>query len=382
VATRYDTARAVLEDPRFSQQPQRMPLGPSEAPPPELDADGKRSIADANLLGLDAPQHRKIRRSITSRFSVRAVRTYQEKVSSIIRDQLEHLLAQGSPVDLTEHFAEPISIRIHCLVLGIPDSHVAGFVNGFVGKSTTQEKFDFIRDMLRVKRDALAEDVLSDLLRSDLTTAEIEGIVLVLLTSGRDSVAYMIATGTVALLTNPDQAQVLRDDPDLISGAIEELMRYGTMFITLFPRTATEDIEIGGVVIREGQSVSVSPVAANRDERRFANPNEFDIRRDAFGHLGFGHGLHGCVGQQLARLELREALRQLFLGIPSLFMDHAEQLSPLPPAHPVATYQAGAVIVGWDAEAQSQRNKQQSDPDRLRQRTSLSNWRGHGLAAS
>jgi cytochrome P450 len=129
---------------------------------------------------------------------------------------------------------------------------------------------------------------------------------------------------------------------------MEEFMRVGAMFVTLFPRTATEDVEIGGTRFRAGESVSVSPVGANRDEAVFERPEEFDIARNAFGHLGFGHGLHGCVGQQVARVEITEAIGQLVAEFPALRLEHAEQLAPMPFAHPVATYEAGSVVVGWD----------------------------------
>jgi cytochrome P450 len=129
---------------------------------------------------------------------------------------------------------------------------------------------------------------------------------------------------------------------------MEEFMRVGAMFVTLFPRTATQDLEIDGTTFRAGETVSVSPVGANRDERAFERPDEFDITRDAFGHLGFGHGLHGCVGQQVARIEITEALGQLIAEFPTLRLEYAEQLGPMPFAHPVATYEAGSVVVGWD----------------------------------
>jgi cytochrome P450 len=119
------------------------------------------------------------------------------------------------------------------------------------------------------------------------------------------------------------------------------------MFLTLFPRTATEDVEIGGVKISKGQSVSVSPVSANHDERQFANPEKFDVTRDAFGHLGFGHGIHGCIGQQVARVEIREAILQLIQKVPTLQLVNSQQLEPIAFAHPVATYSAGEVLVTW-----------------------------------
>jgi cytochrome P450 len=120
------------------------------------------------------------------------------------------------------------------------------------------------------------------------------------------------------------------------------------MFVSVFPRTATEDIELEGMRFREGESVWVSPAAANRDERRFDDPDEFDVTRDAFGHVGFGHGPHGCVGQQLARVEITEAMTCLIAGVPSLSLVSAEQNDHLPFAGDLPTYQTGAVFVAWE----------------------------------
>jgi cytochrome P450 len=158
----------------------------------------------------------------------------------------------------------------------------------------------------------------------------------------------LIATTAVALLTNPEQLELLLADPDKIDSAVEEFMRYGSMFITLFPRTALEDVELEGVVVKAGQSVSVSTVAANRDPARWENPDVFDVTRDGLGHLGFSYGVHGCIGQQVARIEIAEGIRQLILGCKGLRLVEAEQLSPMPFAHPVAVYEAGAVLVEWD----------------------------------
>ncbi|HWU57579.1 MAG TPA: cytochrome P450 [Microbacteriaceae bacterium] len=356
IVTRHELARLVLEDSRFSQQPGRMPGetqdasgdGPDQQEP-ALDDDALAAMEVANLLGLDSPQHARVRRSILGRFSVRAVRGYEADATAIVARQLEHLRAQGSPADATTHFAQPISAAVHSHVLGIPQSHTDQFSRLFVGTSTAQQKMTFVREVIAAKRESLGDDVISELIRSELTDVEIAGVTFVLFTSGRDSVAYMIATTTVALLSHPEQLNALRDDPTLIIGAVEEFMRYGAMFITLFSRTATEDVDFGDVQIKMGESVSVSPVASNRDERRFENPDEFDISRDAYGHLGFGHGLHGCVGQQLARLEIRQAITQLLAGLPGLRLVEAEQEHPMPFAHPVATYEAGSVVVAWDS---------------------------------
>lgn len=350
IVTRHELARLVLEDERFSQQPQRMPgeTHGSADFSDDVDERAHEAMRVANLLGIDGEQHARIRRTILGRFSVRSARGYREDVAAIVARQLEHFKAQGSSADLTEHFAQPISAAVHCRVLGITDQLAGRFADLFVGKSTNQAKADFVRDLLDAKRIDLGDDVISELIQSDLTDAEVEGLTLVLLGSGRDSVAYMIATTTVALLQHPDQLAALRDDPELVQPAIEEFMRFGAMFITLFPRTATEDIDFGDVHFAKGESVSVSPVGANRDERKYEHPDDFDTTRDAYGHLGFGHGVHGCVGQQVARLEIREAITQMLAGLPGLYLVEAEQTQPMPFAHPVATYEAGSVIVGWE----------------------------------
>lgn len=348
IVTRYAIARDVLADGRFTVGVHRFPHPAADVEPDDLDDDARASLAASNLLALDGEQHARMRRAILSQFSFRAVRAREEEVARIVASQLDEFLGRDQPADLFAHFATPVSTRTHCLVLGVPDAFVGRFVDLFVsGGSTAQEKFDYIRDVLAAKAGNPGDDVITHLLEGEWTRIETEGILLVLMTSGRDSVAYLISTAMVALLTHPDQLAILRSDPDRIPAAIEEFMRVGAMFVTLFPRTAMEDLELDGVAIRAGTTVAVSPVAANHDERQYEDPELFDVTRDAFGHLGFGHGPHGCVGQQLARLEIREAVGRLLARAPGLRLVHAAQLAPLPFAHPVATYEAGAVEVVW-----------------------------------
>jgi len=301
------------------------------------------------LLIMDGDEHSRLRRLVTSRFSLRQARGRREWISSMVAEQLQELKSKSQPADVWVDYALPIAAKTHCRVIGIPDSEYDNFVRLFVDSSTAQQKYDFIRNVLAMRTGDPDEDVISDLLVSDeITRHETEGILRLLLGAGRDSVAYLIATTTVALLTNPEQLDLLRAEPERIDAAIEEFMRFGAMFVTVFPRTALEDVEIEGVLIKAGQSVSVSPVAANRDPLRWDNPDDFDITRDAFGHLGFSHGIHGCVGQQLARVEIGEGMRQLIQGLPGLNLVHAEQLTPMPFAHPVAVYEAGSVMVEWN----------------------------------
>jgi len=355
VINRYELAKLILEDKRFSQKPIRIPAHQvirEESDPGinvvggELATEGE--LDPGNLLFLDGEQHLKIRRAVTSRFSVRAAKGYEADIKDIVATQIKRLSAQGSPVDITEYYSEPISAHGHARVLGIPESFFKDYERLFVGKSEENEKIDYLRRVLASKKNSLADDVLSDLLKSDLSKNEIEGLTFSLMVSGRDNVAYMISTGILALLRHPDQLQALRDDPTLIDAGIEELLRISAVFLTMFPRTAMEDVEIDGVKIARGQSVSVSAVAANHDGRQYSDPDRFDLSRDAFGHLGFGNGIHGCLGQQVARVEIKEGIMQLIQAFPNLKLIHAEQDSPMPFVHPVAAYQVGKVIIGLE----------------------------------
>ena len=351
IALQQEVAQEILMDTRFSQQPHRFPgFAPELAKEDFVDELDRLAITSADLLALDGDQHRKCRKTVTSKFSFKAVSSYAEAVSALVSRQLNHLLEQPQPVDLTEHFSEPISIANHAFVLGIPDSMVKDFERTFVGEVSREERIQFLRDVYQCKLANPGDDVISHLIQSELTQAEIEGLIYVFFTSGRDSVAYMISTSMVALLQNPDQLAKLRNNLPVSQEAVEELMRYCAMFVTLFPRTALEDVEIAGQFISTGESISVSPVAVNRDPRIWDEPNSLKLDREVRAHLSFGHGIHGCLGQQLARLVIQESLTQLLKAINSLELISAEQLEPMEFAHPVATYKVGKVFLKFEKQ--------------------------------
>ena len=348
IALEQQISQEILMDTRFSQQPHRFPgLAPQQTPEGFIDERDKLAITTADLLALDGDQHRKCRKTVTSKFSFKAVNSYTEAVSALVSKQLSHLLEQPQPVDLTEHFSEPISIANHAFVLGIPDSMVKEFERTFVGSVSREERITYLREVYQYKLENPGEDVISHLIQSELTQAEVEGLIYVFFTSGRDSVAYMISTSMVALLQNPDQLNLLRNSLPVPAEAIEELMRFCAMFVTLFPRTALEDLEVDGEKIQAGQSISVSPVAVNRDPRIWSEPNSLKLDREVKAHLSFGHGIHGCLGQQLARLVIQESLTQLLRAINSIELVSAEQLEPMEFAHPVATYKVGSVFINF-----------------------------------
>jgi cytochrome P450 len=348
IALRQEISQKILLDTRFSQLPHRFPgLAPELTPEEFIDDADELAIRNADLLALDGEQHRKCRRTITSKFSFKAVNSYGDAVSALVSKQLTHLLNQPQPVDITEHYSEPISIANHAFILGIPDSMVNEFERTFVGEASRKDRITFVRDIYQFRRSNPGDDVISHLIASDLTQAEVEGLIYVFFTSGRDSVAYMISTSMIALLQHPDQLEYLQNNLPLSQEAIEELMRYCAMFVTLFPRTALEEIEIAGEKIKVGQSVSISPVAVNRDSRIWEDPDTLKLDRDIKAHLSFGHGIHGCIGQQLARLVIQESLSQLLRATSSIELVSAEQLKPMEFAHPVATYKVGKVFLSW-----------------------------------
>lgn len=348
IALEQQISQEILMDARFSQQPHRFPgFAPQQTPEEFIDEQDQLAITTADLLALDGDQHRKCRKTVTSKFSFKAVNSYSEAVSALVSKQLSHLLEQPQPVDLTEHFSEPISIANHAFVLGIPDSMVKEFERTFVGSVSREERIKYLREVYQYKLENPGEDVISHLIQSELTQAEVEGLIYVFFTSGRDSVAYMISTSMVALLQNPDQLNLLRNSLPVPAEAIEELMRFCAMFVTLFPRTALEDLELHGEKIQAGQSISVSPVAVNRDPRIWSEPNSLKLDREVKAHLSFGYGIHGCLGQQLARLVIQESLTQLLRAINSIELVSAEQLEPMEFAHPVATYKVGSVFINF-----------------------------------
>jgi cytochrome P450 len=233
------------------------------------------------------------------------------------------------PVDLVEAFALPVPSLVICELLGVPYADRETFqVNSakfLVKEQPLEEKMaaygamtTYLAGLVTRKRAEPGEDILSDLARhDDLTIEELTGIAFLLLLAGHETTANMLALGTFALLEHPEQLAQLRADPDLVPGAVEELLRYLSV-ADIFYRYATDDIELGGETIGKGSTVVVSLLAANHDPQRFDNPDTLDIHRAARGHLSFGHGIHQCLGQQLARIEMRAGFAGLLRRFPTL----------------------------------------------------------------
>ncbi|MEU6429269.1 cytochrome P450 [Microbispora sp. NPDC046973] len=351
--TGYDLVRSVLADSRFSSRKELMrhhPLidyGDIEVPP----------APPGEFLLMDEPQHSRYRKPLVGKFTVRRMRLLTERVEQITAEHLDAMEKAGPPADLVTAFAKPIPSVVICELLGVPyedrgffQDNIDKFLGGeagdeelFAAYTATQQ---YLAELVAAKRANPTDDVLSDLTDSDLTDEELRGMALILLSAGYDTTANMLALGTFALLQNPDQLAALRAEPTLIDQAVEELLRYLSVAKT-FMRTALEDVELGGRTIAAGTSVILSLNTANRDPERFADPHVLDLRRQDGGHLAFSHGIHQCLGQQLARVEMRVAFPALLNRFPTLRLAvPAEEVSLRPETADI--YGVKSLPVTWD----------------------------------
>lgn len=331
LVTGYALGRAVLVDSRFSVADFVQPLGDPEVVA-ETDRIERGMPEHAGvLIGLDPPQHTRIRRAAASWFSVRSVSEQGEAIDRIVSERLDAMEAAGSPVDLFATFALPLSSFSICEMLGVPHADRERFeapsavladpaADAARKRAALEEFADYCRQVVAAKRESPGEDILSDLIaKGELNEAEIVGLARQLFEAGHETTASMLAVSVFALLTHRSRWEALRADPDLVEPAVEELLRYLSILqMGTFSRTATEAVELDGLTLEEGEKVVVSIPAANRDPAKFDGPEHLDLARNAAGHLAFGHGKHMCIGQHLARLELRVALRRLVERFPDL----------------------------------------------------------------
>ncbi|MGW2600867.1 cytochrome P450 [Streptomyces klenkii] len=345
--TGYDLVRSVLADPRFSSRKELMNVVDFELPP----------APPGEFLLMDEPQHGRYRKPLVGKFTARRMRLLTERIEQITTDCLDAMEKAGPTTDLVTSFAKPIPTIIICELLGVPYEDRDSFqeqIDKFMSGETSDEDLiaaytatqNYLAQLVAAKRVNPTDDVLSELTDSDLTDEELQGISLILLAAGFDTTANMLSLGTFALLQNPAQLAALRADPTLIDQAVEELLRYLSVAKT-FMRTALVDVEVGGRTIEAGTTVVLSFNTANRDPERFTDPHALDLHRQDGGHLAFGHGIHLCLGQQLARIEMRIALSALINRFPTLRLAvPAEEVGLRPETADV--YGVKSLPVTWD----------------------------------
>ncbi|WP_188192826.1 cytochrome P450 [Nonomuraea sp. SYSU D8015] len=328
LVTGYAAARAVLADPRFSNRPDDM--HPPIASRADLLKKGEFRVPPGFFLRTDPPEHTRYRKLLTGQFTVRRMKMLEPRIAEITDACLDVMEAAGGPVDLVQAFALPIPSLVICELLGVPYEDRARFQEDARVLVNLETKADdavaalgrtmaYLHELIQRKRKEPHDDLLSGLIEGgELNDEELTGVGFLLLIAGHETTANMLGLGTYALLTNPGQLAALRDDPAVVDNGVEELLRYLTI-IHLGPfRVALEDVEIEGNLIKAGEMVGVHLPAVNRDPSRFPEGDTLDVTRPATGHMTFGHGIHQCLGQQLARIEMRIAYPALLRRFPGL----------------------------------------------------------------
>ncbi|HJV13539.1 MAG TPA: cytochrome P450 [Propionibacteriaceae bacterium] len=294
------------------------------------------------LASLDPPDHTRIRRMLTGQFSMRRLNTMRPYIEEITTQFLDQMEATGPPVDLMQAFALPLPSLVICDLLGVPfedqaefqrrsDTMLDVFVTPQQQAENTREMNAYMASLVNRHRQDPGDDILGMLIRDhagELTDEELIGIGNILLVAGHETTSNTLGLGTLLLLQNPDQLALVRDDPELITGAVEEILRYLSIVHTGTPRIILKDMIIGDHLLHAGDVAMVSLPSANRDSDFIADPDVFQVTRQPQAHLTFGHGIHQCLGQQLARLELSVALPALLQRFPTLSWRCRYPISP------------------------------------------------------
>jgi cytochrome P450 len=308
----------------------------------------------------DPPEHTRLRRLLTPEFTLHRLARLRPRITEIVEgrlDAMEALAAAGSTVDLVRDFATPIPSLTICELLGIPYDERDEFQalstarfdvlgGGAAAFDKISESLVYLRGVVERQRADPGEGLLGQLIRDhgdELATDELAELADGLLTGGLETSASMLALGAMVLLRDPDSFALVRDEPAAVNGFVEELLRYLTVVQIAFPRFATEDMTLGGAAISKGDGLLVSLSAADRDPRLTPDPERFDPRRPPTPHLAFGHGIHRCIGAELARMELRTAYPALLRRFPGLRLaDDAGTLDDQP-------FRTTSIVYGVDA---------------------------------
>ncbi|SEP48637.1 cytochrome P450 [Amycolatopsis saalfeldensis] len=338
LATRFEEGSQVFSDPRMSARRPRHDVPPEEGD--DHTSDESAEEIDPTFVFMDEPEHSAYRRLLAGRFTPKSVQQklqpYLDRIVTEHLDALERAGADGTPVDFVEHLALPIPCLVICELLGVPYTdrdrfHHATEVMMDVSKPRAERGRgarwlqDYITGLVAAKKaDPGSTGLLADLIRTSqeegsiLTDKDLVSIGVLLLFAGHDTTMAMIGLSALTLLTHPEQRRYLQENPGKAGPAVEELLRYLTIVQFGLGRTAKEDLEIGGQQIAKGDLVVVAMPAANRDPRAFDRPDSPDFERAMTRHLAFGYGVHQCLGQNVARAELKTILPRLFERFPGL----------------------------------------------------------------
>lgn len=328
LVTRYEDVRTVLTDSRFSRAAAARPDAPRMRP---LTPD------PATILSMDPPEHTRLHKLVARAFGKKQIERLRPFVERTAQELLDAMERKGPPADLVADLGMPLPVAVICQLLGVPFGDRGRFCHwadvmlslGSHGpeevRAARTDLAGYLAELIGAKRrEPGGDDLLSVLIAARaegdrLSEQELVVFGVTLLIAGYHTTSSTFANGAVQLLTRPDLTARIADRPELVPGAVEEILRYSTAGVnggTI--RVATEDVELGGVLVRAGEAVLPAITSANRDEAVFPDAAVFDPERERNPHLAFGLGVHYCLGSQLARLELTVALHGLLTRIPGL----------------------------------------------------------------
>ncbi|HFE45306.1 MAG TPA: cytochrome P450 [Nannocystis exedens] len=334
--SRYEDVATALRDPRLVSR--RSSVGDGKGWPWWMPRSFRPFVE--SLVTSDGDDHRRLRALVQVAFTPRRIADLQTQVETVIANQIDVLASKGArgPVDLIEDFALPVPLAIISNMMGVRQEQQLAFhrltnhfvelaehgVAGlFIGARNTRKLILFLREQVAEKRANPGDDLISALLVAEadgerLTVEEVAAMIFLLLLAGHETTVNLIGSGTLALLDNPSQFELLREDPTLAELAVEELLRFTNPVEQASPRYAKEPIELYDRVIRRGEIVVLVLASANRDPEVFNRADELDITRTPNRHLAFGHGVHYCLGAPLARMEGRIAVNALLARFPGV----------------------------------------------------------------
>lgn len=339
VVSRYEDCVALLKDPRVVRDNRKIdissPFLPSFIPLPK-----STDLILHSMIGSDEPDHKRLRSLVHQAFTRKSMSELSGRIDLLTNNLLDKTeaksKAEGS-VDLKDVYALPIPVTVIQEMVGVSDEDMPRFyrgveavIKGFSGVRIILTMLwdvphlaDFVRELIERKRENPGNDMLTGLIQAEeegqkLSEDEIVSMVFLIITAGYQTTVHLITNGVLTLLRHPDQLAKLRANPDLIESAIEEILRFDSPVYTTEPAYASEDMVLQGVNISRGSVVTACIGAANRDPDVFENPEVFDIERSPNKHLGFGSGIHACLGAPLARMEAKIALANLIKRNPNL----------------------------------------------------------------
>jgi cytochrome P450 len=357
LVTGYHEVRAILSDARVSADTD-LPGYPHAS----AGSLARRRVTK-NFINMDNPEHDKLRRLLTRDFMVKRTEAMRPQIQKIVDELIDDILAGPNPVDLVEALALPVPSLVICDMMGVPyeerdlfhslsrtmisrlstPDEAVGALKGlleFLGRMVDEKSADPQDDMI-------SRLVVEQLHTGNLTRDDVVEMCQLLLVAGHETTANMIALGTLAFLQNPEVLEIMKttEDPAIIANSVEEMLRYLTILHVGRRRVALEDFEFYGHQIRAGEGIVVAHDIANRDPSEFDNPDQLDVQRKTRHHLAFGYGIHQCLGQPLARVELSVVYATLYRRIPTLKL--AIPLEEVPYKYDNVVYGVDELPVTW-----------------------------------